>query len=244
VWSPDGSRIAFASDRGKYGVSNLYWQRADGAGEAERLTESEYRQVPGSWHPSGKFLAFHEIRPPNTTDLMVLPMEEGASGKPGKPAVFLSTAFAELFPAFSPDGRWLAYQSNESGRPEVYVVPFPGPGGKWQVSTNGGSFPTWSPARREVFYVTLEERIISVASYTVEGDSFRPEKPRVWSAQQLAGRQTVRIPGTRYFDVHPDGLRVAVLKAPEGARVRQDKLVFILNFFDYLHQIAPPGETR
>jgi serine/threonine-protein kinase len=141
VWTPDGRRIAFASRRADKGTTNLYWQWADGTGDAERLTESKNMQYPASWHPSGKFLAFTEFSPQTSTfDVMILPIEgsEASGWKPGEPTVFLNAPFIENHPEFSPDGRWLAYESNESGRVEVYVRPFPGPGGKWQVSTDGG----------------------------------------------------------------------------------------------------------
>ena len=146
VWTPDGRRIAFASARADKATPNLYWQRADGTGEAERLTESKNPQSPTSWHPSGKFLAFHETDPQTRTDIMILPMEgdETSGWKPGKPRVFLNSPFTEFHPAFSPDGRLAGVRSDESGRQEVYVRPFPGPGGKWQVSTGGGRCPTWS----------------------------------------------------------------------------------------------------
>ena len=116
-------------------------------------------------------------------DLMILPMagDEASGWKPGKPTVFLNRLFAEQEPMFSPDGRWIAYYSTESGQNEVYVRPFPGPGGKWQISTGGGGgvYPAWSATRRELFFGTLERRIL-VASYSIEGDSFRAEKPQVW----------------------------------------------------------------
>src|SRR5439155_15510316 len=135
----DSRRIVFASKRGDKSTFNLYWQHADGTGEVQRLTESKNNQFASSWHPSGKFLAFFEQTPQNSYDLMILPMEgdEAAGWGPGKPTVFLSGPFTEVTPIFSPDGRWIAYLSNESGRTEVYVRPFPGPGGKWQVSTGG-----------------------------------------------------------------------------------------------------------
>jgi serine/threonine-protein kinase len=241
VWTPDGRRITFASARAGNGTRNLYWQRADGTGDAERLAESKYLQLPGSWHPSGKFLAFFERNPQNLTpDLLILPMEgsEAAGWKPGKPTVFLSTPFNEVDPAFSPDGRWLAYRSNESGRSEVYVRPFPGPGGKSQVSANGVSMgPIWSRIRRELFYGAGDERIM-VAPYVVEGDSFRPEKPRVWSEGRFAYRLGA-------LDLHPDGLRFAVLRTPQGrSEIQQDHVVLILNFFDYLRRIAPAQGSR
>ena len=167
---------------------------------------------------------------------MILPMDgdEASGWKPGKPTVFLSTPFSEQEPMFSPDGRWIAYHSNESGRYEVYVRPFPGPGGKWLVSTDGGTYPTWSRTRHEIFYASPDNRLM-VASYTVEGDSFKADTPRVWSERRFSAR-----PRMRSFDLHPDGERFVLAAAPdnEGA-VKQDKLVFIFNFFDELRRLAP-----
>ncbi len=144
MWTPESRRIAFASARADKATLNLYWRRADGTGDEQRLTESKNQQQPGSWHPSGKFLAFEEQGPQTNLDLMILPMEgdEVSGWKPGKPTVFLNTPFTEHDPTFSPDGRWLAYSSNETGRQEICVRPFPGPGGKWQISTGGGAAPT------------------------------------------------------------------------------------------------------
>jgi eukaryotic-like serine/threonine-protein kinase len=118
VWTPDSRRIAFGSTRGN-GVSNLYWQRADGTGEVRRLTDSSVPQFPDSWHPSGKFLAFHEGSPIGAQQsLMILPMDgdETSGWKPGKPRAFVGGPFMKAFAMFSPDGRWIAYTSNESGR--------------------------------------------------------------------------------------------------------------------------------
>ncbi|MDO8679764.1 MAG: protein kinase [Acidobacteriota bacterium] len=235
VWTPDGRRLVFASARADQAMPNLYWQRADGTGDAQRLTESKNLQWPASWHPSGTVLAFEEQTPQTATDLMILPLEgdEASGWKPGKPTVFLNSPFTEREPMFSPDGRWLAYISNEFGRPEVYVRPFPGPGGKWQISTGGGSYPTWSQTKRELFYGTPNGQIM-VAPYAVEGDSFRAEKPRLWSE----GRHVVR--GlTRMFDLHPDGERVALAPAAQTSGVKQDHVTFLFNFFDELRRIAP-----
>jgi len=235
VCTPDGRRIIFSSTRADQAIENLYWQRADGTGDAERLTESKNTQFPRSLHPSGKFLAFGEANPQTSWDILILPLtgDEASGWKPGEPTVFLNGPFIERGAAFSPDGRWLAYSSDESGRAEVYVRPFPGPGGKWQVSTAGGVWPTWSRSRRELFYLGLDGRIME-AGYTVEGDSFRAEKPRVWSLGLVVG------PFNRTFDMHPDGERVAVLKAAEDeAEGTRDRVVLILNFFDELRRIAP-----
>ena len=152
--------------------------------------------------------------------------------------MFLNSPFVESQAAFSPDGKWLAYRSNESGRFEVYVRPFPGPGGKWQVSPDGGVWPTWSRNRKELFYRTPDFTLM-VAPYALEGDSFRAEKPRQWSPGLVLGRGL----NTRTFDLHPDGQRFAVLKAAEQQAVeKRDKVVFIQNFFEELRRVAPAAK--
>jgi eukaryotic-like serine/threonine-protein kinase len=230
VWTPDGQRIVFASNRADRSAPNLYWQRADGTGDAQRLTVSTNPQEPGSWHPSGKFLAFEENR-----KLMILPMDgdETSGWKPGTPYPFSNDAFASTEPMFSPDGRWLAYMSNPSGSIEVHVRPFPGPGGDWQISTGGGQLPTWSPTRHELYYGTNGH--IMVAGFSIDGHTFRAERARLWSEQRYQTRGT-----SRMFDVHPDGERFALApsaQAPVGAPL--DKVVFIFNFFGELRRIAP-----
>jgi Tol biopolymer transport system component len=240
VWTPDGRRIAFASTRADKSMLNLYWQRADGTGEVQRLTESKNSQVPVSWHPSGKVLAFEESNP-QQSNMMILPMEgdEASGWKPGKPTVLLKGPFRESWATFSPDGRWLAYTSDESGRSEVYVRPFPGPGGKLQISTSGGALPRWSRTRRELLYETVAAPLqIMVASYSIEGDSFQAAKSRLWADRHLMGR-----PAGWDFDLHPDGERIALAPEMETrtpvTTAKQDKLVFIFNFFDELRRIAP-----
>jgi Tol biopolymer transport system component len=239
VWSPDGRRIAFASDRADKTTLNLYCQQADGTGDAERLTESRNPQWPTSWHPSGKFLAYTEQHPQTSNDIMILPLEgnEASGSRPGKPIAFLNSPAVEGHAAFSPDGRWLAYHSNEGAGSEVYVRPFPGPGGKWQISTGGGRYATWSRTGKELFY-QVDDGSIWVATYVVEGSSFRAERPREWSPERVMPLPT----SIRAFDLHPDGKRLAVLRAPEEQTgAKRDHVVFILNFFDELRRLAPPN---
>src|SRR5204863_57678 len=143
-------------------------------------------------------------------------------------------------PSFSPDGRWLAYQSNESGTNEVYVRAFPPPasgqGGKWLVSNSGGVNPRWSRRAHDLFYQSGDQ--IMAASYMVNGDTFVAEKPRVWVAKLGA----VPVIGNfSVWDVTPDGQRVAVLTpvASSDAAKQEHQVVFLLNFFDELRRIAP-----
>jgi hypothetical protein len=124
--------------------------------------------------------------------------------------------------------------SSESGRFEIYVRPFPGPGAVSQVSVDGGIFSAWSRTRRELFYQALDGRIM-VAPYTVAGDRFHAEKPRIWSE----GRFARGLPRSRPFDLHPDGERFAVIEKPNSEEPKETRVVFILNFFDYLRRIAP-----
>jgi Tol biopolymer transport system component len=239
VWTPDGRRIVVASNRADKSTPNIYWQLDDGTGAVQRLTNSKNRQLPASWHPSGKFLAFSEFNSQTNEDLMILPMEgdESAGWTPGKPTVFLNTPFLEFEPMFSPSGHWIAYFSRESGRFEVYVRPFPGPGGKWQISTTGGIYPTWSRTRSELFFSTTDGQIM-VAPYTAAGDSFRAQKPHLWSGDHFSPP----IGPNRTFDLHPDGERFA-LRIPEAQTdVKDDHVTLIFNFFDELRRNAPAAK--
>jgi serine/threonine-protein kinase len=245
VWAPDGRSMAFASLQGEAGMNtvyNVFWRWADGTGDPQRLTTSQNLQSPRSWHPSGKFLALEEQSLSlSHVHVALLPMDQDvASGwKPGKPTVFLSGPFDVRAPTFSPDGRWLAYESNESGRFEVYVQRFPGQGGKRQVSTSGGLFPTWSRTRHELLYSTMDQRIMTVA-YSVAAHSFEAEKPQPWPWGRYAPYSAI---GARRFDLHPDGNRLALAPygeiAPAG---EQSRIEIVLNFFEELGRIAPAGK--
>jgi serine/threonine-protein kinase len=205
-------------------------------GNAQRLTNSSQGQLPNSWHPNGKALAFTQLNPETNFDVLILPMvgDETSGWKAGPTAGFLNSRFDETQPAFSPDGRWIAYQSNESGRDEIYVRPYPGPGGKWQISTGGGVFPLWSRTSHELFYGTPTQQIM-VSAYEVVGDAFRADKPRLWSNQRYRPRGSFRP-----FDLHPDGQRMALApEAPSPIGGRQDHVTMTFNVFDELRRIAP-----
>jgi serine/threonine-protein kinase len=236
AWTSDGQRIVFSSKRGDGTHFNLYWQRADGTGDVTRLTDSTNNQYAGSWHPAGKVLAFLEDDGADS-NIMLLPMEgdEATGWKPGTPTAFLKTPLRESTPTFSPDGRWIAYLSNENGRNDLFVRPFPGPGGKWQISTTAVDDPMWSRSSRELFFAVAGLQLM-VAAYSVDGDSFRADKPKLVSETRFITRP--REP-SRDIAVHPDGQRFAVAAMPETEIAeRFDKVVFVFNFLDELRRIA------
>ena len=243
VWTPDGARITFVSDRTGAGVFNLYWQSADGSGPAERLTTSVYNQVALSWSPDGKILAFGEDNPATGNDIWMLPMDGDR-----KPRAFLHERFHEKAAQFSPDGRWLAYASTETGQSEIYVRPYPGPGGKWQISNDGGDRPRWARSGRELFYVN-GDTLMSV-TVTLAG-MFRAAKPqrlvqlfpdltddvrrrRDGSANVLG---ITRVSPDPIYDVSPDGQRFA--KSTNEPQPHVTQIHLVLNWFEQLKLGVP-----
>jgi Tol biopolymer transport system component len=243
VWTPDGKRVTFQST--KEGPTNIFWQLADGSGGLERLTTSEYLNAPTSWSPDGNLLAFHEINPTTQRDIWVLRMADPSpgsgqalsvgSGQVRKPQPFLRTPFNEADAQFSPDGRWLAYESDQSGRQEIYVQPFPGPGGKWQVSTDGGSEPVWNRNGRELFYRS-GDKMMEVDIATQPG--FTAGTPRMLFEKQY---EKAPIPVSAY-DVSPDGQRFLMVKSSEQAQAAPTQINVVLNWFEELKQKVPTGK--
>lgn len=129
---------------------------------------------------------------------------------------------------------FIAYGSNESGRPEVYLLSYPTAGRRWQISTDGGGWPTWARNGRELFYRTLDKTLM-VVPYSVRGDSFEAGKPRLWSETEVLSESGFPRP----FDLHPDGERVAILVPEDSAETRADHVVLVQNFFDELRRLAP-----
>jgi serine/threonine protein kinase len=245
VWSPDGRYVVFGSEVGGPGVS---WARGDGAGQPQVLPESKDDQ-PASFSPDGKRLAYNRLNTESggaTWQIWTVPIEDsGGQLKAGKPEQFLKTRFNDLTPVFSPDGRWLAYESNESGRYEVYVGTFlPGPsvrGGKWQISNSGGRLPVWSHKNRELLYQSGTQ--IMAMDYTVRGDSFVPGKLRVW-ASKLEGAPEGEGGIPTWFDLAPDGKRLAVevpVGKPEPPKP-QHEVTLVFNFSDELRRRVPVGK--
>jgi Tol biopolymer transport system component len=214
AWSPDGRRLAFFSNR--RGVREIYEKRVDGSGEDELvLASSDAPLHVEDWSPDGKFLLFNSTGPKSASDVFLLPM----SGGERKPIPFVSGEFVEQGSAMSPNGRWIAYWSNETGRVEVYVKGVSPEGvagqGKWQVSRDGGVSPRWRRDGRELLYVKGSS-IVAVDVKT-DGPSFEAGAPRVLFDTPLS-----ESPPDRPFDVTRDGLRLLVnspVRAREPIRV-------------------------
>jgi eukaryotic-like serine/threonine-protein kinase len=204
TWSPDGSRIVFTAN--PKGHLDLYQKSASGAGTEEVLLSDGLEKYAYSWSPDGRFILYNSGAgtPRTAGDIWVLPLSGDR-----KPFPFLQTQFNEVEGRFSPDNRWVAYFSNESGgKSEVYVAPFPGPGGKWQISTAGGNSPRWRRDGAEIFYLDPDNKLMA-AAVNGKGASFV-----VGAVKPLF--QTRPAPGLRYqYDVSADGQRFLINTAPE-----------------------------
>jgi len=234
-WAPDGQSIVFDSNTRR--DAGLYCVRADGAGEAQRLTEGESSYwTAGSFSPDGKRLAFFQQNEQGS-QVWTAPFE-GDRDHPrlGKAEVFSRSAASEESPVFSPGGNWIAYSSKETGTAEVYVRPFPGPGGKSQISTGGGTHPIWSRTERKLYFLTPDWRIM-VVGYAADASGFDAAKPQLWSEKKLAF-----LGGCYPYDLAPDGKRFAVVLNPdtanEQARKPTDHVMVIPGFFDELRRKA------
>ena len=225
IWTPDGKRITVQSTRGGGTSANVWWQMADGSGTAERLTTSDYQHIPSSWSPDGQALAFSEINPTTGQDIWVLRLSDR------KAEPFLRTPANEGAPQFSSDGRWLAYVSDESGRREIYVQPYPGPGGKWQISTEGGNEPVWG-RDGEIFYRN-GDKMMAVDTRTQP--TFSAGKPKVLFEDAYV--PTLLAAPT--YDVSADGQRFVMLKDSELATTQ---INIVLNWFEELKRRVPPGK--
>ncbi len=238
VWSPDGEEVIFSSDIN--GASNLYRRRADGSGEIQRITESaDTTQYVSDWSNDGRYVLITAEGSVGGAAITYLDLEEGGD----ETSEFLPPTGVGLAEAmFSPNGRWVAYQSRESGQNEVYVRPFPPAGGKWQVSDAGGSYPKWSADGRELYYRNDEG--IVVVSVGTEGSSFTAGR-----AQQLfrgayrGGIQGVNLDGIQFahYDVAPDGRFVMFPAPPTEETPNVEWLQVVANWFTELNRRVPTG---
>jgi Tol biopolymer transport system component len=222
IWSPDGQRLTFAAETRHIGLRS-----ADGAGVAERLHTSETDAAPSSWSTDGRLLAFVEGHPETAADIWIQDLSDPK--RPRRP--FLQTAANETYPEFSPDGRWLAYTSNQSGTEEVYVQPYPGPGPRVQVSTNGGRSPAWGRDGAEIYY--WQSAMMAVAARPTS-TGFAVDAPR----KLFDGGFTLTGP-VRGFDVAPDGSRFLMARPKPLPPQPPIELVLVENWFEELKQRVP-----
>jgi hypothetical protein len=219
VWTRDGRRIAYARDNGS--ASSIYWVPADGSGAPQALVTEPGRWFPAVFEPGGRALVYHGVRPQQSkAEIWQAGLTDSARHQ------VLAASFHNYDPSLSPDGRWMAYESDESGRFEVYVRPYPGPGGRWQVSLSGGAEPVWSPAGGEIFYRNGDDMMS--ASVRTQGGFEVGGRTRLFE-----GSYDVAPSGLTNYDVARDGRTFAMLQQVQGTA----QSVFVtLNWFESLRQ--------
>jgi len=235
VWTPDGKHILFRNPlTSELQGLGTYWMRSDGGGQTQLLMTGDVGA--SSFSPDGKRLAYTDFGV--SPGIWTLPIDstDPEHPKAGKPELFLASK--DISPAsapeFSPDGRWIAFALNQSGRFEIFVRPFPGPGGQWQITNSGGWLPRWGRDGHTLyFHGGLDYRQIMAASYTVSGDSFAAGEPRSWS-----GRMILEAQG---FDLAPDGKRALAVVPASGtaSAIPSTHVNVLLNFEDELQRKAP-----
>jgi serine/threonine protein kinase len=227
VWSSDSKLLAFTSDwKGKGGSKTIYLISIDGSKEADEAYNSEFPIYPASWSPDGMWIAFYEINPTTQRDIWVLSLKD----RTAKPII--ATQNNERVPMFSPDGRFIAYVSNETGRDEIFVQPYPTTGVKWQVSHDGGREPFWAPNGSKLYY-RMESKMMSV--------DIESEPAFDWGNAQIVfeGDFFSHLNYTTYC-ITPDGDQFMMSKPRGDLVVRQINVV--LNWFEELKRLAPLGK--
>jgi Tol biopolymer transport system component len=221
TWSPDADRVAFVSNRN--GLGNLYQKSSGGTGTEESLVASKEGKYHPDWSPDGRFILYGQVNPTTNLDLFLLPL----SGE-RKPEPFLQTNFIEGQGRFSPDGRWVAYLSNETGQFEVYVQSFPAKGDKIPISRGGGAQPRWRGDGRELYYYTPDRKLMAV-EVNGEGSAFKVGSARALFEIRVSGAGVDRgFPGSGYYTAARDGKHFLVVGTPEAPEPQQ--IVIVLNW--------------
>jgi serine/threonine-protein kinase len=227
IWSPDGQRIAYTASG-----SHLSIRSSDGAGVADVLYSSITFPTPSSWSSDGRLLAMIDQAPATQSDIWIHDLADPKRSR--RP--YLQTPASEAFPEFSPDGKWMAYQSSESGRPEIYVQPYPGPGPRVQISTEGGSAPAWTSNGAEIVYpAPAGTQTINMMAVAVKatGTVFSVDKPR----QLFTGRFSFTGPA-RGYDVTADGRRFLMVETRDAPPQPPVELVLVDNWFEELNRAS------
>ena len=239
IWTPDGRRIVFASERN--GAANLYAQAADGSGSVERLTTGPDPQQPGWVAPDGSGILGSEISPTTAGDVVWFPLKASSSQSAASPSSsssapverLMQSAAIDYFPEISPNGRFVAYQSNESGRDQVYVRPFPRVNdGVWPVSTGGGTRPAWAKNGRELFYLDPTNALTAVPVQTSGATLVLGNAEKLFDTIQTGPYSP------RDYDVAPDKQFLTVSR-----NVLRDQkpaaMVVVVNWFEELKRLLP-----
>ncbi len=227
VWTPDARFLLYENT-----PNGLFAQRVDGAMPGEVLVAGDHRFIPWSFTTDGARLAYYSVNDNTAADIFTVPIVSEAGGlRAGQPELFRRTAAFELYPSFSPDGRFIAYGSNESGSWEIYVRSFPDRGDQVRVSSRGGRVPAWSKTSPELLYETSDHRLM-VARYRVENGAFVADPPTPWTQERLA--DSIVLPA---FDLAPDGSVVALLPHGDQAAAPLDHVTVLVNFSEYLRGV-------
>jgi len=226
IWDRESKRVAYNSRRD--GTDKLYWKAADGSGAEELLWYKRPHLLPASWSPDGTHLAFYEINE-GSRDIGVLSLQDSSK------SILVATEANEVSPRFSPDGNWIAYSSNETGRYDVYAQPYPVTGARYPISNHGGSEPVWAPDGNELFYRNGDKMMV----VTVETNPvFKRGTPRklfdvaYWGATRDGLYRAT-------YDIHPDGDRFLIIEQEKEKRINHINVV--LNWVEELKQLKVTG---
>jgi serine/threonine-protein kinase len=240
IWTPDGTSIIWSSQRN--GMPNLYLQTADGAGAVRQISSNPYPTFVTSITPDGTRVVGWENRPGTRQDIFALDVAPPGSQQAPSSQLLVHSQAVELDPEISPDGRWLAYESDESGRPEIYVRPFPNVDvGRWEISTTGGTRPAWARSGRELFYLDAAGFLTSVQMHAGESTIEAGNPVRLFTTKYYPGFTGLGL-DLRGYDVSPDGRRFLMLKNVQSDRDAASPtpgMVVVLNWTEELKARIP-----